>query len=97
MNINDIFDAVAAFAEETIRQDKIREKQEEIAEAQRKVCGHCFKWMKSTCIPEKKHGQFKSMNSLACGLFEAKRYSLELAERRKEELTELGITHDNRP
>jgi len=61
-----IFNAVAMASAQIIKEEKLANKAKQIADVQRKVCGNCEHWMKTTCIPEKKHGKLKSCNSLGC-------------------------------
>ncbi len=70
MNVDAIFDAVGRHAAYVVRTDKRGRKAAQLRSVQEKRCGNCYHWMKRSCTPEKQHGQFKSMNSLACKDFE---------------------------
>src|ERR1700749_3308454 len=69
MNVNTIFDAFGTFSDVVHLSDDRQSKQAQIRDVNAKRCGNCDRWMKTTCIPEKKHGLFKSTNSMACGDF----------------------------
>lgn len=89
MDVNAIFDAVSKAANFVCLQDAICKKQEQIRNVLSKRCGNCFHWMKSSCIPEKKHKQFKSCESYGCKDFELCPFSEGLAKKFKEELKDL--------
>lgn len=89
-----IWDAAAAASAYVIREDQIQKKRQQIRECTSRTCGNCFHWMKSSCVPEKKHGQFKSINSVACELFELSGLSARIAEGFEDELAEL--TNDSK-
>ncbi len=67
----------------------IQQKQNQIASVSAKRCGNCYFWMKTKCVPEKVHKQFKSHNSVGCELFELDSGSLRLAETFAAELAAL--------
>ena len=69
MDADAIFDAFGKAARYVILCDRRSEKAEQLRGVQERRCGNCTHWMKSSCAPEKKRGQFKSCNSLACGDF----------------------------
>ena len=64
-----VFDWVSKFSEHIHRADEIRRKKQDLQQARAKQCGNCDHWMKTTCKPEKKLGQFKSCASRACSDF----------------------------
>lgn len=84
-----IFAAFEQFIAEDARRYRIDQKRKELAEAKRKVCGSCTKWMTSACVPEAKLKQFKSMNSVACSEFVLKSWDAERIEKLEIELAEL--------
>ncbi len=49
--------------------DRKNEKLKQLHSVQRRKCGNCFHWMKSSCKAEKVHGQFKSGETFACAEF----------------------------
>jgi len=69
MNVNSIFDAFGTFSDVVHLSDDRHAKQAQIRDVNAKRCGNCDHWMKTTCVPEKKHGQFKSNYSTACSAF----------------------------
>lgn len=69
MNINTIFDVLGKASQILHIQDQYQSKLAQIESVQSKRCGNCDHWMKSSCVLEKEHGQFKSMGSLACENF----------------------------
>jgi hypothetical protein len=89
MKVDAIFDAFYKATSEIHKLDAIQKKQEQINRVTAKRCGNCDLWMKSTCIPEKKHGQFKSMNSRACNAFTYCHSSLSLQDEFTAELAEI--------
>ena len=89
MNVQEIFDAFGNLVSIVALKDKIRNKQMSVRSVTKRECGNCEKWMKSTCIPEKRDKQFKSMSSRACPLFEIKPTFAELRDSRTEELRTL--------
>lgn len=88
-DVNAIFDAVGKASSYVYLQDAIHDKQKQIMDVLSKRCGHCFHWMKSSCIPEKKHKQFKHCESPGCSEFERHLFSEELAVKFENELAEL--------
>jgi hypothetical protein len=80
MNVESIFAGFHKLAQLTSLSDEFRRKKEQIRSVSARECGNCDHWMKSTCIPEKKHRQFKSMGSLACGAFTLSPQSKRLSE-----------------
>lgn len=70
MNAEAIFDAVGKAAAYVIACDQRTEKRKQLSDVQARRCGNCYHWMKRSCAPEKKHGQFKSNHSFACKDFE---------------------------
>jgi hypothetical protein len=68
--------------------DRRNQKLRQIASLHEKRCGNCWRWMKSSCVPEKKHGQFKSCNSYACDDFDLKDWSC-IENKFREELAEI--------
>ena len=89
MDVNKIFDAISNASRYVIQLDKIRIKKEKIKSVTEKRCGNCDLWMKSTCIPEKKYKQFKSMSSIACKDFKHNSFSIKLQQQYSDELLEL--------
>ena len=89
MNVDKIFNAFGNLVSIVALKDKIRNKQKSVRSVTKRECGNCEKWMKSTCIPEKRDKQFKSMSSRACPLFEIKPTFAELRDSRTEELRTL--------
>jgi hypothetical protein len=92
-----IFDAIGKVSQIVICKDEINHIESEIFELNKKVCGHCDKWMKSTCIPEKQHKQFKSCNSLACKDFVKVFYLDELINKKQKKIKELKTKLEARP
>ena len=91
MNVDAIFDAVIDAGRLVMLADKIRAKQQQIRFVLSKTCGNCDMWMKSTCVPEKKHKQFKSVASFACSAFELDSYSESAARTFGDELAVLRV------
>lgn len=89
MNTDAIFDAVAQAARTMALDYKIAEKKEQIASVTECRCGNCALWMTSRCKPEKRHGQFKCMNSWGCGDFRLSSGSLRLQDQFTLELAEI--------
>lgn len=89
MDANAIFDAVLQAGAEVMAEEAIRSKCRELTEAKEKRCGNCDRWMKSSCTPEKEHGQFKSMRSFPCRDFERCLFSTRLIQQRTIELHDL--------
>ena len=87
MDVDTIFSAARAFSSEIIRLDKIRDARLLLRDADRKECGHCCHWMKSTCKPEKEGGQIKSCSSPPCKGFQRSQWNVALVEQRKKELS----------
>ena len=87
--VDDIFDAVGAMAKESIRKNKIWDKQAQIDSVTKRECGNCGHWMKSTCKLEKERGQFKSMNTVACEDFDRESYVDKLILESETKLKEL--------
>jgi len=69
MNVAGIFDAFMKASDIVALRDQALRKQEQIDSVRSRLCGNCAHWMKTTCAPEKVHGQFKSMASPACAAF----------------------------
>jgi len=92
MNVNAIFDAVIMAGKLIALEHRIAEKKAQINSVNQKRCGNCDHWMKSSCVPEKKHKQFKSMNSLSCNDFVLSWSSNMLSNEFKSELKELYNT-----
>jgi len=91
MNINAIFDAISKASSQIIWEDKAREKRKQIRDAELKRCGNCFHWMKTSCVPEKKHKQFKSCNSFGCKDFSLCPFHADLIEKFRKELSEIEL------
>ena len=97
MNVDRIFDAVGKASVYVIACDKINEKRKQLSDVQARRCGNCYHWMKSSCAPEKQHGQFKSSISYACkdfylddshGLIQKFENELKLLEEKRDAITE---------
>ena len=91
MDADKIFDAFGEFASLVLLRDKIRNKKKSIRKLEKRECGNCEKFMKSTCLPEKRDGRLKSWSSPACSIFEIKPSNVERANERKRELAELEV------
>lgn len=87
--MNDMFDALSKLAQLSIIQHQYNEKVVQIKSVGEKRCGNCDHWMKSSCMPEKKYGQFKSMNSVSCIDFVLNAGSIVLKAKFTEELREI--------
>lgn len=70
MNVDQIFDAIGKASAYVIACDQRAGKRKQLSDVLARRCGNCYHWMKSSCRPEKEHGQFKSSNSCACKDFE---------------------------
>jgi hypothetical protein len=90
MNVDAIFGAFDRFSELTGLVDQQQRKQAQIQAVNSRRCGNCDHWMKTTCVPEKQHGQFKSNGSLACGAFTLSDGSKRLNEKFTVELAEIS-------
>jgi hypothetical protein len=82
----DIWEAFDRMSAEIHKADRIEKKKEQIANVCSRTCGNCDHWMKTTCVPEKQHKQFKSSSSMACGAFEMCGSSLNLKTKFEAEL-----------
>ena len=91
MNINAIFDVSGKASQILHIQDQYQDKLAQIESVRSKRCGNCEHWMKSSCVPEKKHGQFKSMGSLACENFILAHSSKYMIEEFIEELRKIEL------
>lgn len=87
--VDQIFDGVMAFSTAVHKADKRRNLVNEIAELKQPRCGHCSYWMKTSCKPEKQHGQFKSMDSWGCKGFERNHFTVQIIAKREAELVEI--------
>jgi hypothetical protein len=87
----DIFDALLAADSEIQKRRTIREKESSLRQETRR-CGSCRKWMTEQCVPERKHGQFKSCDDRACELFQISTLSSARCERLEAELAKLRGT-----
>ncbi len=67
--IDKIFDAFEKASVLMGLEDRKRKKLKQLQSVQRRKCGNCFHWMKSSCKAEKVHGQFKSGETFACAEF----------------------------
>jgi len=85
-DVNAIFDAAGKVFCALIKDDKIREKNDQIRSVTERRCGNCDHWMTSTCRPEKDRKQLKSMNSSACKDFERSYASKRLEAQFRDEL-----------
>lgn len=86
MNVDAIFDAFYKAFDFVRLTDAARKKSVQIRDVTSRTCGNCDHWMKSTCVPEKKHGQLKSMGSIGCGAFSQAPAMAELASKFTSEL-----------
>ena len=82
----DIWDAFDKMSAAIHKVDRIEKKKKQIASVCSRMCGNCDHWMKTTCVPEKQHKQFKSSGSMACGAFEICSSSLRLMHQFEAEL-----------
>ena len=89
--INVIFDALGKTAQICQIKDQYQNKLAQIESVQAKRCGNCEHWMKSSCVPEEEHGQFKSMNSLACKNFILAHSSKYMLKEFTDELRKIGL------
>ena len=90
MNIDAIFNAFHKLGSATHLTHEYQLKKEQVRSVNVRECGNCDHWMKSTCIPEKQHRQFKSMGSPACGAFTLSPQSKRLSDEFTIELTDIG-------
>ncbi len=74
--IDQIFDALEKASTLMELHDRKRKKIKQLQSVQRRKCGNCFHWMKSSCEAEKVHGQFKSAETVACAKFELEESTL---------------------
>ena len=72
--VNAVFDAAIAASKYLQLLDKRSLLVKQLQDMRAKVCGNCFHWMKSSCVPEKQHKQFKSCNSFGCKDFALNAY-----------------------
>ena len=89
MNVEMIFDAALKASSYIYLKDAIHNKQTQIRNVLSKRCGNCFHWMKSSCMPEKEHKQFKTCNSFICKDFVLSPISEELSKKFTIELEHL--------
>ena len=89
MNVNAIFDAVNKASKTVHLQDAINNKKIQIRSVTSERCGNCFHWMKTSCVPEEKHGRFKSCNGIACKEFSLTLLNHTLIDDFKQELVDL--------
>jgi hypothetical protein len=68
-DIRNIFDAAIAYGKIINYAHKKSEKLDQINSVKKRKCGNCSYWMTARCAPERKHGRFKSCDSIGCGLF----------------------------
>lgn len=90
MIVDRIFDAAIKASAELHREDRIRRINADIRTACERRCGNCHHWMKNSCVPEKQHKQRKSMNSIACRMFERDRQSVEWENKLRQKLSREG-------
>jgi|SRR6185369_1384697 len=69
MDIDGFFNAAAKAGNRVHLLDARNKKAAQLRNVQARRCGNCQHWMKSSCAPEKRHGQFKSCDSVACVAF----------------------------
>ena len=84
-----IFDAAIRASKLRHLNNKRAAKASQIKSVLAKRCGNCDHWMKNSCVPEKKHGEFKSASSLTCGDFVLSHGSKRLVSQFEEELKEI--------
>ena len=84
MEIDSIFDSLARASTHMQLLGARRKKIDQLVSVQSKRCGNCYHWMKSSCVPEKKNGHFKSCNSSGCGDFSLDDYAGLIAKFQKE-------------
>jgi hypothetical protein len=87
--VAEIFGAFGKLSELTGLVDQCSRKQVQIRSVNERRCGNCDHWMKTSCVPEKQHKQFKSMNSPACGAFTLDGGSKRLNDQFSVELVEI--------
>jgi hypothetical protein len=68
---NLIFDALIKACDLDAKLHARDQKASQLHRVTKNRCGNCYHWMKSSCVPEKKGGQFKSSDSLGCAAFES--------------------------
>jgi hypothetical protein len=68
---------------------EIERKVLQIRDARDRKCGNCDRWMKSSCDPEKKRGQFKDCDSWACRDFIFKEAAKEQLNKFESDLNDL--------
>lgn len=86
---NKVFEWADEFSRRVHTADAIAKKLVQIYSVTSKTCGNCYHWMKTSCKPEKVHGQFKSVNSIACGDFVREPAMVKLEEQFRRELESL--------
>ena len=84
--VDAIFDAIGKASAFIHKQDEINEAKERLADIEKKECGMCQYWMKSSCKPEKEFGQFKSGKSFPCKDFKREQIYEDIIIERKEKL-----------
>ena len=89
MNVDAVFDAFGKFSELVHLRDALDKKNGQVRAVTTYRCGNCDHWMKTTCVPEKQHGQFKSCESVACGAFTLSPGSKRLMDQFNAEATEI--------
>ncbi len=92
MDVDAIFDGFARFSAAVHLHDEIRKLQRRIRNSERRECGNCNHWMKSSCKPEKEGGNFKSMSSYACKDFVPTAWDIKFTGELKAELDQLTKT-----
>lgn len=90
MNVNAIYEAIEEYSRKMLLADMAQKKRNQINEVESKRCGNCHNWMKSSCLPEKQHKQFKSAKSFGCAGFSQCNNSARLAEKFRAELDEIN-------
>jgi hypothetical protein len=90
METEDIWDFASRISAAVHKADAIRQKQAQIDGVSRKTCGNCDHWMKTSCVPEKVHRQFKSVSDQACGDFALSPSSAELLKKFTEEMQQIA-------
>lgn len=77
-----LFDAFATAGARMHAEDECRRKREQLASVQKRECGNCEHWMKSSDCPiDDQRKGFPSMGHPACGKFKLS-YSAELMTKR---------------
>lgn len=91
MDVDRFFDSLGELAHLSIINDRYNNKLKQMKSVQKRNCGNCDHWMKSSCRPEKELGQFKSAGTYACKDFILAHSSKYLIKQFKLELGEIQV------